>query len=155
MERKHKVIETMAQPRRNTQAYDQNLLEECTVFHLFQLEHHAIECVDLLGPKPASKKLLAELGRLFPSFVLEGAMTSKSAHVHCRAVQIGDCVSYIGSNGDLCFGVVLVHCRVQEMMITFVSVWDVLDVGTECAKCTVQDRAQMLRSESIVEPCIY
>eukprot|EP00959_Pyramimonas_sp_CCMP1952_P280408 5861396-Pyramimonas_sp.AAC.1 len=61
MERKHRTLKRSAQSRHNTSNFDRSVVEECTVQHLHDLRAHRVVGVDLLSPKPTSKKVRDEL----------------------------------------------------------------------------------------------
>eukprot|EP00959_Pyramimonas_sp_CCMP1952_P313177 6555325-Pyramimonas_sp.AAC.1 len=76
----------------------------------------------MLAPKATGKKLratvISEFG-LDPSCVI---VSPKSIHAHCRAVLIGDVVSFHSPDG-IAFGQVYIHMSIDGTVYSLISVW--------------------------------
>eukprot|EP00959_Pyramimonas_sp_CCMP1952_P244900 5118811-Pyramimonas_sp.AAC.2 len=153
MERKHRVLKRMANLRFNTTSYEDGLMEDATLQHLFDLRVQIVG-LDLLEPRPASKKMRTAIASdIFLTKDCE-VMTSKSAFVHSRIVQMGDTVAFCNESGSVGFGQLYFHSRVNGRMLSCVSPWKVLSMADNVARCVVENVPTLMSTEFLLEPCI-
>jgi len=154
MERKHRVLKRAAQSRHNTQGFDCGVMEETTVQHLHDLKLHAVTDVDLLGPKPASRKLQQAIVEALPVPPTAQIIASRSVHVNCRAVYVGDVVA-LSIAGSVQFGKVWFHAKIDGVLVSGISLWEIVSFDLTLARCLVHDRPEIVPTAAIVEPCVF
>ena len=153
MELKHRTTKRYAEPRHNTTSFERGLMTEIAVQHLWELESHAVLGVDLVEPQPAKPRMVTMLCEHFGIQTAE-ILTSATAYVHCTCVQIGNIIAFFGESGELAFGEVFFHARIDGVMWSCISVWTILELKVSAVRCQVEDAPRLVGTECLVEPCV-
>eukprot|EP00959_Pyramimonas_sp_CCMP1952_P369395 7737139-Pyramimonas_sp.AAC.1 len=153
MERKHRVLKRLAEPRCNPQSFERGLLEECTVQHLSDIRN-PLTGVGLIQPRPASKKLVEAILSVVVLPLGAEILTARAASVHSRVVQMNDVVCFTCAS-ELRFGIVYFHCLLQREPVSCVSEWSTVKLDKHLAKCRVQDSPRLIQTSWIHESCIF
>jgi hypothetical protein len=155
MERKHRVLKRMANPRHNTTSFAKGLLEDVTLQHLYDLEQPPSP-TELLEPRPANNKLLEVVRGQFRHVEGDSVLTGRVVKVHSRSVCMGDVVVY--SNGPtlpIGIGEVWFHVQVGGQLMSCVSAWEMVALQPTSAKCRVREAPRFVESSSLLESAIY
>ncbi len=154
MERKHRVCKRFMNDRRNTKSFDYGVMSEITVQHLYELEHHKLFAEDMLAPHAASKTLRAAIGSVFNLSDDDEVVTSRSVHVKCRAVLMQDVVA-VERDGCIQFAQVWFHCRVNGVLFSCLSFWELVEFHEQHARCRVCCAPEMIQTACIIESCWF
>ena len=133
MERKHRVIKRMANPRFNTVSFDRGIIEDVIVQHLHVLQQSLLR-TSLVDARPASKKLSEAVHLGLPFSVGSDVKTSREANVIGRRITLGD-VDMYKDRAAKSFGEVYFHVQVGDQCYTCVSPWAVGVQGRKSVKC--------------------
>ena len=113
-----------------------------TVQHLYELEHHKLFCRGHVCPSRCEQGLSGD----------DEVVTSRSVHVKCRAVLMQDVVA-VERDGCIQFAQVWFHCRVNGVLFSCLSFWELVEFHEQHARCRVCCAPEMIQTACIIESC--
>ena len=164
LERKHKSAKKYASDKKNTTAYEQSVLGDCTCEHLASLERDDFgRCeVGLVAPRQASKQAIAYLRQELdmlddpePNASFQtGLETRFGMHGTC---QRGDVVLLRNDDDSWGCGEVWLNASVCGVPMSIISVWEFVSFDREggFAKWKQQDNAELWDTSMIAAVCIH
>ena len=153
-ERKHRTVKRMAQPRVNTTSFDQGLLADCTLQHLYELSSWEAN-VGLKEPRQATDTILETITSLMDVGENDDVLTSRVAYVRVRACATGDAVLFY-KNGSLAAGEIIFHASVGGSLVSAICEWPVIAQGEISLKCMVKrGSVSLVATATIVESCVH
>lgn len=153
-ERKHRTVKRMAQPRVNTTNFDQGLLADCTLQHLYELSSWPGH-IGLKEPRQATDGVKDAINNAMVVGDDIEVLTSRVAYIRLRACATGDVVIFHKGN-YLSAGEVVFHASVGGSLVSGICEWNVIARGASSWKCMVGRRSlSLVASSAIVESCVH
>ncbi len=156
MERKHRHLKRFATGRQTLVAYEAGLMEEVVVQHLYDL-HTPTGKSGLYEPHGAPDCVVQALRSILHLLPTTKVQSARRVCVRHRRVQVGDVVAFDSLRTNcIHFGKVVFHCAVDGICFTCLSQWAVQEVHEHFVSCLVEnEEAVLVRSDSIIEPCVH
>jgi len=157
-ERHHKVIKRHAKLRMCTKSYEQGIVEECTLDHIYSLQSPDVWNYGLQGSHAPKRQLARVLLDLFPSVPLADVRVANSIDYARGSISTGDVCTF-DDDGNVGVAEVLLHYAVGNDHMSIVCQWHLVglayDADQRACKCIVKSEPSSIRADAIGHACIY